>query len=48
MFLMIPSIFTSFGSRQGAGALCDGSEQVSDSGLGIPDDETQLNCGGCC
>lgn len=47
MSLMNPSVFTSFCCRQGAGALCDGSEQVSDSGPGLPDDEAQLICGGC-
>lgn len=41
------SICAAILSRQGAGALCDGSQQVSDSGFGIPDDETQLICGGC-
>ena len=34
-------------SRQGAGALCDGSQQVSHPGVGVPDDETQFNGGGC-
>lgn len=33
--------------RQGVGALCDGTEQVSDSGVGLFDDETQLICCGC-
>lgn len=32
--------------RQGAGALCDGSEQVGGSGLGVPDDGTRLDRGG--
>lgn len=36
LFLMNPSIFCF--SRQGAGPLCDGSEQVSDTRPGIPDD----------
>lgn len=34
-------------SRQRVGALCDGTQQVSDSRVGIFDDETQLICGGC-
>lgn len=34
-------------SRQGAGALCDGSQQVGDSGPGIPDDEAQPDSSGC-
>ncbi len=46
-FLMNPPAFTSCCSRQGAGALCDGSEQVGDSGPGVPDDEAQLISGGC-
>ena len=35
-----------FYSRQSAGALRDGSQQISHSGLGVPDDETQLVGGG--
>lgn len=35
-------------SRQRAGALRDGSQQVSDPGVGIFDDGAQLICGGCC
>lgn len=34
-------------ARQGSGALCDGSQQVSGSGLGLPDDEAEPNGGGC-
>lgn len=41
------SFSASFCSRQGSGALCDGSEQVGHSGLGVPDDETQLDSGWC-
>lgn len=33
-------------SRQSAGPLCDGSQQVSHSGSGLPDDEAQPLCGG--
>lgn len=34
------------GSRQGVSALRDGSQQVSVTGLGLPDDGARLNSGG--
>lgn len=39
-FLFVIHLFASFCSRQGAGALRDGAEQVCDSGLGVLDVET--------